>query len=263
MIQCVGSRDEAHPYCSRVCCAHAIKNALALKGLDPRIEVSILFRDIRTLGLHELYYQQARRMGVRFLRYEPPAKPVVEADGDWLRVTVHDALYDETVALEADLLALSTGIVARDNCRLSEMLGVPLDGDGFFAEAHPKLRPTDLLRPGLFVCGLAYGPRFIAETIAQARAAALRAALAVARPEGPRHDVVTVEPKLCSLCGLCVAACPYGARVLDEEGRVARVLDHLCQGCGVCVAACPNGASRQPAFEPVGALALVDAALVE
>ena len=263
MIQCVGSRDEAHPYCSRVCCAHAIKNALALKGLDPRIEVSILFRDIRTLGLHELYYQQARRMGVRFLRYEPPAKPVVEADGGRLRVTVHDALYDETVALEVDLLALSTGIVARDNRRLSEMLGVPLDGDGFFAEAHPKLRPTDLLRPGLFVCGLAYGPRFIAEAIAQARAAALRAALAVARPEGPRPDVVTVEPKLCSLCGLCVAACPYGARVLDEEERVARVLDHLCQGCGVCVAACPNGASRQPAFEPVGALALVDAALVE
>jgi len=262
MIQCVGSRNEAHPYCSRVCCAQAVKNALALKGLDPDIEISVLFRDIRTLGLQELYYQQARRMGVRFLRYEPPDVPAVEADGERLHVTVHDTLFDETVVLEADLLALSTGIVAHDNAPLAEMLGVPLDEDGFFAEVHPKLRPIDLPRPGLFVCGLAYGPRFITETIAQARAAALRAALVVARPLAPRRDVATVEADLCSLCGLCVAACPYGARVLDKEARFARVLDHLCQGCGACVAVCPNGASRQPAFEPVGALALVDAALV-
>jgi len=262
MIQCVGSRDEAHPYCSRVCCAQAVKNALALKALDSDIEVSVLFRDIRTLGLQELYYQQARRMGVRFLRYEPPDAPVVETAGEGLRVTVHDTLFDETVALEADLVALSTGIVAHDNARLAEMLGVPLDEDGFFAEVHPKLRPTDLPRPGLFVCGLAYGPRFITETIAQARAAALRAGLVVAQPSAPRSDVVTVEADLCSFCGLCVAACPYGARVLDKDARFARVLDHLCQGCGTCVAVCPNGASRQPAFEPVGALALVDAALV-
>jgi len=265
MIQCVGSRDEAHPYCSRVCCSHAIKNALTLKHLNPAVEVSILFRDIRTPGMEELYYQQARRLGVRFLRYEPPERPVVEADGDCLRVTVHDTLYDETVTLEADLLALSTGIAPLENSNraLAEMLGVVLDDDGFFAEAHPKLRPTDLARPGIFLCGLAYGPRFITETITQARAAALRAALAVARPVEPRRDIATVEADMCSFCGLCVAACPYGARVLDEERRFARVLDHLCQGCGVCVAVCPNGASRQPAFEPVQALALVDAALNE
>jgi heterodisulfide reductase subunit A len=263
MIQCVGSRDEAHPYCSRVCCAHAVKNALTLKRLNPAVEVSILFRDIRTMGTQELYYQQARRLGVRFLRYEPPERPVVEADGDRLRITVHDILYDETVTLEADLLALSTGIAPRDNGRLAETLGVVLDEDGFFAEAHPKLRPTDTTRPGIFLCGLAYGPRFITETVTQARAAALRAALVVARPVAPHRDVVTVETKLCSFCGLCVAACSYGARVLDEGERFARVLDHLCQGCGVCVAVCPSGASRQPAFEPVQALALVDAALVE
>ncbi len=265
MIQCVGSRDETRPYCSRVCCAQAVKNALALKRLDPTIEVSILFRDVRTLGTQELYYRQARRAGVRFLRYEPPAKPVVEADGDRLRVTVHDTLYDETVTLEADLLALSTGIAPREdsNRALAAMVGVMLDEDGFFAEAHPKLRPTDLARPGIFLCGLAYGPRFVTESIAQARAAALRAALTVTRPGEPRRDVATVEADLCSFCGLCVAACPYGARVLDEEERVARVLDPLCQGCGVCVAVCPNGASRQPAFEPVQALALVDAALIE
>jgi heterodisulfide reductase subunit A-like polyferredoxin len=276
MIQCVGSRDEAHPYCSRVCCSHAIKNALALKKLDPGIEVSILFRDIRTLGTQELYYQQARRLGVRFLRYEPAARPTVEADGDRLRVTVHDGAFDETATLICDLLALSTGIVpyededeavdeaedGRVNLRLAEVLGVSLDQDGFFAEANPKLRPTDLAHPGIFLCGLAYGPRFVAETIAQARAAALRAALVVARPAKPRQDIATVETRLCSFCGLCVTACPYSARVLDEEERVACVLDYVCQGCGVCVAVCPNGASRQPAFEPVQALALVDAALV-
>ena len=138
-----------------------------------------------------------------------------------------------------------------------------MDQDGFFAEAHPKLRPTHLAQPGIFLCGLAYGPRFITETIAQARAAAMQAALVVARPVEPRRDIAVVEARFCSFCGLCVTACPYGARVLDEEERVARVLDHLCQGCGVCVAVCPNGASRQPAFEPVQALALVDAALVE
>lgn len=261
MIQCVGSRDETHPYCSRLCCAHAIRNALALKALNPAVEVSVLFRDVRTPGLQELYYRRARQLGVRFLRYEPPDRPLVESHGDRLRVTVNDTLYDEMVTLEVDLLALSTGIAPRDNHQLSRILGIPLDEDGFFAEAHPKLRPTDTARPGVFLCGLAYGPRFIDETIVQARAAALRAALVVARPGEVRRDVAVVEPRLCSFCGLCVAACPYGARVLDEEERFARVIDHLCQGCGVCVAVCPNGASRQPAFEPVGALALVDAAL--
>jgi heterodisulfide reductase subunit A-like polyferredoxin len=274
MIQCVGSRDESHPYCSRVCCAHAIKNALAIKELDPSIEVNIIFRDIRTMGTRELYYQQARRKGVRFLRYEgatgaagdPPAKPVVEiADEGSLCITVHDTLYDQTVVLDADLLALSTGIVPSrlDNVRLAEMLDVEVDEDGFFAEAHPKMRPTDFAHPGIFLCGMAYGPRFIVESIAQARAAALRAALLVARPLEVRPEVATVEQKLCSFCGLCVNACPYGARVLDEDERFARVIDHLCQGCGVCVAACPNGASRQPAFEAVQALAMVDAALFE
>ncbi len=263
MIQCVGSRDEERPYCSRLCCGHAIKNALALKELDPDIEINILFRDIRTMGTQELAYREARRRGVRFFRYEPPEKPLVEAAGERLRVTVHDTLYDERVTLMADLLALSTGIAPRDNRPLAEMLGLALDEDGFFAEAHPKLRPTDLSKPGLFLCGLAYGPRSIEESMAQARAAALRAALVVARPAEPRRDVVTVERKLCSFCGLCVEACPYGARALDYEERFARVIEHLCQGCGVCVAVCPNGASRQPAFEPVQALAQVDAALVD
>lgn len=266
MIQCVGSRDETGtkgvPYCSRVCCGHAVKNAMDLKRIDPSVEISVLFRDIRTMGTDELYYREARRLGVNFLRYEPPEDPQVEASGDQLRVRVHDTLYDESLTLDADLLVLSTGIApSPGNRALADLLGVVLDEDGFFAEAHPKLRPVDLEKPGLFVCGMAYGPRFIAESIGQARAAAMRAALAVSRPEPPRADVAVVEAKLCSYCGLCVAACPYGARVLDEEDRVAQVIAHLCRGCGACVAICPNGASRQPAFETVQGLAVVDAAL--
>lgn len=270
MIQCVGSRDETHPYCSRVCCARAIANALALKELDRDIEISILFRDIRTMGMHELGYQQARRLGVHFIRYEPPEKPLVRTNGDKLEVIVHDTLYNEKVALEANLLVLSTGIAPhkKNNERLAKLLGVSLDEDGFFAEAHPKLRPTDLARPGIYLCGLAYGPRSMEETISQARAAALRAALDVVRPAQPRQDIATVVQKLCSACGLCVTHCPYGARVLTESERgthrrYACVIDHLCQGCGVCVAVCPNGASRQPALEPVQVLAMVDAALEE
>jgi heterodisulfide reductase subunit A len=267
MIQCVGSRDDERPYCSRVCCDHAIKNALALKELDPAIEVTILFRDVRTLGTHELYYQQARRQGVMFIQYDEDAKPTVSIPrlgqpADQLQVTVHDSVLDREIAFYPDLVVLSAGIErGEDNVALARLIGVPLDEDDFFAEAHPKLRPTDLARPGVFLCGLAYGPRTIEESIAQARAAALRAALVVARPQEPRRDIAAVVPKLCSFCGLCVGHCPYGARVLDEEERFAPVLDHLCQGCGVCVVVCPNGASRQPALEPMRILAVVDAAL--
>ncbi|MBN1814305.1 MAG: 4Fe-4S binding protein, partial [Anaerolineae bacterium] len=257
--------------------------ALALKALDPDIQVSVLFRDMRTMGMHELAYQQARRLGVMFLQYDADRKPVVRVAGSnvsgsrldkpetqnlkhgtRLEVVIWDAALNEEIALYPDLVVLSAGIEPNvDSAALARLLDVDLDEDGFFAEAHPKLRPTDLARPGVFLCGLAYGPGFVEESIAQARAAALRAALAVARPQEPRRDVASVVQKLCSYCGLCVTHCPYGARVLDEEERYARVLDHLCQGCGVCVAVCPNGASRQPALEPVQLLALVDVALVE
>jgi heterodisulfide reductase subunit A len=263
MIQCVGSRDDAHPYCSRICCAQAVKNALALKELDPGIDVAILFRDVRTMGTQELYYEEARRQGVMFLQYDLERKPRVKTRDSRLEVSVWDSVLTDEIALPADLVVLSAGIEPGADCSvLARLLDVELDEDGFFAEAHPKLRPTDLPWPGLFVCGLAYGPGFIAESVTQARAAALRAALVVARPQEPRRDIATVVQKLCSYCGLCVVHCPYGARVLDEEERYARVLDHLCQGCGVCVAVCPNGASRQPARDPVQLLVQVDAALI-
>ena len=260
MIQCVGSRDENRPYCSRVCCSHAIKNALKLKELNPEVSVFVLYREVRTYGFHELYYREARDKGVVFIRYELPDKPRVEAAGDGLRVSLREPILGQEIALDADLLVLSTGIVPNDNADLSQVLGVPLDEDGFFQEAHPKMRPLDFIKEGIFLCGLAHSPRFIDEAICQAKGAAVRAAALLSLPQLESKDTfVQVNPRLCSFCGLCVEACPYEARYLDYDERVAKVIEVLCKGCGVCAMVCPNKATAQVAFEPKQMLMAVDA----
>ena len=263
MIQCVDSRDENHPYCSRVCCSHAIKNALKLKELNPETRVFVLYREIRTYGFHELYYREARDKGVVFIRYELPDKPRVEAAGDGLRVRLTEPILGQEIALDADLLVLSTGIAPHDNAALSEVLGVPLDEDGFFQEAHSKMRPLDFLKEGIFLCGLAHSPRLIDETICQATGAAVRAAALLSLPRLESKDtLVTVNPRLCSFCGLCVEACPYEARYLDYDERVAKVIEVLCKGCGVCAMVCPNKATAQVSFEPKQMLMAVDALMM-
>jgi heterodisulfide reductase subunit A len=260
MIQCVGSRDENRPYCSRVCCSHAIKNALKLKELNPEVRVYVLYRELRTYGFHELYYREARDKGVVFIRYELPDKPRVEVAGDGLRVSLREPILDQEIVLDADLLVLSTGIAPNDNRALSEVLGVPLDEDGFFQEAHSKMRPLDFLREGVFLCGLAHSPRLIDETICQAKGAAVRAAALLSLPRLESKDtLVQVNARLCSFCGLCVEACPYEARYLDYDERVAKVIEVLCKGCGVCAMVCPNKATAQVAFEPRQMLTAVDA----
>jgi heterodisulfide reductase subunit A len=260
MIQCVGSRDETRPYCSRVCCSHTIKNALKLKELNPEVRVFVLYREIRTYGFHELYYREARDKGVVFIRYELPDKPQVAAVGEGLRVSLREPILGQEITLDADLLVLSTGIAPHDNAALSEVLGVPLDEDGFFQEAHPKMRPLDFLKEGVFLCGLAHSPRFTDETICQAKGAAVRAAALLSLPRLESKDtLVQVNPRLCSFCGLCVEACPYEARYLDYDERVAKVIEVLCKGCGVCAMVCPNKATAQVAFEPRQMLMAVDA----
>ena len=260
MIQCVGSRDENRPYCSRVCCSHAIKNALKLKELNPETQVFVLYRELRTYGFHELYYREARDKGVVFIRYELPDKPRVEAAGDGLRVRLNEPILGQETTLDADLLVLSTGIAPHDNTALSEVLGVPLNEDGFFQEAHPKMRPLDFLKEGVFLCGLAHSPRFIDEAICQAKGAAVRAAALLSLPCLESKDtMVQVNARLCSFCGLCVEACPYEARYLDYDERVAKVIEVLCKGCGVCAMVCPNKATAQVAFGPRQMLMAVDA----
>jgi len=244
MIQCVGSRDAEHPYCSRICCGTAIKNALHLKELNPKARVYILCRDVRVYGLNERWYRQARDMGVVFLRYDEAAKPGVSNEDGRLVVRAKDAILGRTLALDADLLVLSAGIEPnKDNRALSQLLKVPLDADGYFLEAHVKLRPVDFATEGVFVCGLAHYPKDIAESIAQARAAASRAATILAKSEiEAEGKVAAVDRTRCSGCGACLDVCAYKAIEMDPVLRIAVVNEAMCKGCGTCTATCRAGA---------------------
>lgn len=249
MIQCVGSREPERPYCSRICCTKAVVNALAIQERNPNARVTVLYREMRTYGFREDAYRQAREKGVVFLRYELPDKPQVTAGLDGLQVRLVEPIAGQEVVLPADLLVLSTGIEPNDSRALAEALGVPVDAYGFFREEHPKMRPLDFTQRGIFVCGLAHSPRAVDETIAMARGAAMRAAALLARGQvETTRTVAQVNPRLCSACGLCVQACPYGARVLEMGGPYAEVIEALCQGCGVCAMVCPNKATQQVAY---------------
>jgi heterodisulfide reductase subunit A len=262
MIQCVGSREPARPYCSRICCSMAIKNALRIKELSPETRVFVLFRDMRTYGFQEDSYRRAREEGVVFVRYEPEAKPRVEAEGDGLRVSVRDPILGVDLTLDADLVVLSVGVDPGDNRALADLLDVPLDEDGFFEEANPKVRPMDFEAVGLYLCGLCQGPKNIGESISQARGAAMRAAVMLARQRLEGQPAVPfVNPRLCIACGRCIETCPYGALIADEETGITEVLPLLCQGCGACTVACPSGAIQQRVFEKRQLMAMLDAAL--
>jgi heterodisulfide reductase subunit A len=266
MIQCVGSREPGRPYCSRVCCTQAVKNALKLKELEAELEVYVLYREVRTYGFREAWYQAARDAGVVFVRYEVEggggSKPRVEARGKDLRVVVREPVTGQPLELTADLVVLSTGIEAEEEEELAGVLGVEVDEYGFFVEEQAKMKPLDA-KGGVYLAGLAHSPRFLEETIVQAQGAAMRAAayLAVGERE-ERATSVWVNERLCSFCGLCVEACPYEARVMNYDERVAEVDYGLCQGCGVCAMVCPNKATLQKAFEHKQLMATIDMALV-
>jgi heterodisulfide reductase subunit A len=277
MIQCVGSREPERPYCSRLCCTQALKNALKLKELRPEVDVYILYRELRSYGFREAYYQAAREQGVVFLRYDLAGtpggsrKPEVQAAGSRLRVSLVEPVTGQPLQLTPDLLVLSVGIEPGEQGSLAETLGIGLNGDGFFQEEHAKMKPLDarLAQPGkagkggIFLAGLAHSPRFLEETIVQAEGAAMRAAAFLAPQQiGERATSVWVNPRLCSFCGLCVEACPYEARVMNEDSRVAEVDYGLCQGCGVCAMVCPNKATLQKAFEHRQLMSTIDMALV-
>ena len=254
MIQCVGSRNDERPYCSRVCCNQAIKNALKLKEIKPEMNIYILYRDVRTYGFYEKYYGEARQKGVIFLRYELEDKPRVRQERKdsqfLLRVEVKDAVLGDKVAIDADIIALSVATVPLPEVgELAMLYKVPVNEDGFFLEAHVKLRPVDFATGGVFVCGLAHAPKSLEESIAQAKAAASRAATILVKDtlmsEG---NVSSVNEETCSGCGICEVLCPYGAITVDQERRLAVVNAALCKGCGVCCAACPSGAAQQQGF---------------
>jgi heterodisulfide reductase subunit A-like polyferredoxin len=241
MIQCVGSRNEEHSYCSRICCSQAVANALAIKKRKPECEVTILFRDIRTFSLKELWYQEARKAKVRFVRFDQEAPPQSLRNQDRITVKVRDAILGEELEFDADRLVLSTAVRPREDAqRLASDLKLPLDTDGFFMEAHLKLRPVDFVNAGFFMAGAAHGPKFAEEVIAQAKAAASRAATVLSRSEMMvGGEVAVVDAERCVACLTCVRTCPYGVPQVTEEG-VVYIDPAACQGCGSCASACPR-----------------------
>jgi heterodisulfide reductase subunit A len=263
MIQCVGSREEDRMYCSRVCCAQAIKNALKIKQINPQTNIVIFYRDIRTYGFREEYYQKARQEGIIFVRYELENKPKVtagETPDSPLQIEANDPILGQKLRLSVDLLVLSTGIAhGADNEQLAKTFKVPLDQDSFFLEAHIKLRPVDFATDGVYLCGLAHSPKFLGEAISQARAAAGRAATLLSQETvRAKGRTAEIKERLCAGCGLCVGVCPYEAREIDAEKGIARVIEVLCQGCGACAAVCPNAATKQVGFAKEEILAAVD-----
>ncbi len=259
MIQCVGTLNEERPYCSRTCCAKAVKNALALKEASPETEVFILCKEVMTYGLHELAYKEARDRGIIFLRYEDERPPAVSKDDKKFKVRVLDPLLEEEVELPADLVVLSTGTVSADAARLAKALGVELDEFGFFKEANPKFRPVETDRAGIFICGLAQGPQSMDEAITQAEAAACKAAAILSRRNLFSSTLTsTVVNRWCVGCELCITVCPVHARVIDTEQKKAKVYSELCVACGACATVCPSSAASSTAANDKQILATIE-----
>jgi heterodisulfide reductase subunit A len=251
MIQCVGSRDNNHPYCSSICCSMAVKNALKIKEVNPSANVYVLYRDMRTYGFHEDYYTQAREQGVVFIRYDRNNKPeVTEVDGG-LRVSVKDPLLNRDVVIDTQLLSLSTAIVPQKDETLERVLPVPRSADGFYLESHVQLRPVDSYIDGIFICGMAHFPKPVDESIAQAKAAASKAAILLARGYVKAEPIVSsCDPDICIGCGICEYFCPYNAITMVKKGKrkKAETIVAACKGCGVCASYCPTKAITMGRF---------------
>ena len=261
MIQCVGSREEPNQYCSRICCQDAIKNAIALKERNPNAQVFILYRDIRTYGLKEDYYKKARDMGVFFVRYEVDKKPAVEKIGDSLRIRTWDYMLNKELILDADWLVLSPGLRPHPTAsKIGEIYKVTRNPDGYFLEAHVKLRPVDFPSEGIFVAGLAHAPKNLDETISQALAAAGRAGVVLSKENLSVSGIVARQRKeLCMSCLSCFRVCPFNSPYIDDEGKVAHN-EIKCHGCGICAGICPAKAFQVNNFRDDQILAMIDAA---
>jgi len=260
MIQCVGSRNEEYPNCSRICCAESVKNAIALQDAKPDCNVTILYRDLRTYGTMEKYYRLAREKGVLFCRYDADNPPVVSTDGS-LSIKYRDPILKRDIESSAEAVVLSVGARPNENNPvLAPMLKVPLTEDGYFFEAHVKLRPVDFATDGVFVCGMAHGPKLIKEAAVQGLAAASRAATILSKEQMEALSVVSqVDPNACSGCKLCNTVCAYDGISFDGEKHVSVVNAAVCKGCGTCVANCPSGAITQLNFRDEQILAQISA----
>jgi heterodisulfide reductase subunit A len=247
-IQCVGSRTEERPYCSKVCCSHSVESALKLKEMNPDLEVFILFRDIRTYGEREMFYEMARDQGVVFIRYHLADPPRVEDNGDGrIKIIVNDLILERPVALTVDLLTLATAIIPHHNAPLAELYKVHLNAEGFFTEAHAKIRPVDAPTEGIFLTGLCHYPKPLQESVAEALATAARAATILSQDSLHLESTISqVIDENCDGCAFCIDSCSFQALTLLEymsQGQVkktAEVNEVKCKGCGSCMATCPK-----------------------
>ncbi|MCJ7681169.1 MAG: CoB--CoM heterodisulfide reductase iron-sulfur subunit A family protein [Candidatus Aminicenantes bacterium] len=240
MIQCAGSRDEQRPYCSRICCQIAVKNAMLIREQNPEAKVSILYRDMQMYGVeNEEMFRTSKAKGIRYINFDPAQPPQVESD----RVQVYHALLGREIDLPADLVVLSTPMVAQEDANtVSQLLRVPVDGNGFFLEGHVKLKPLDFATDGIFLCGSARFPSNLREVVAQGLGAASRASIPLSKGSIEVEPIISVlaDVDACRGCGLWVALCPYGALEIQdtEKGRKVHVIDVACKGCGICAATC-------------------------
>lgn len=263
-IQCVGSREEERPYCSKVCCTHSVKGAIGFKERNPETNVFILYRDIRTYGRREMLYKKARELGVIFVRYEKDHKPAVRVEDGDMWVTVKDHIMLSDIDIHADLIVLAAAIVPRENETLAQMFKLSCSSDNFFNEAHAKLRPVEFATAGVFLAGMAHYPKPIEESIAQAAAAASRAAVTLSQDKITAEGVVSnVQEFMCRACGECEKACPFNAIAVGENEEkilTATVQEALCKGCGMCAVACPTGAVSVHHFDDEVVLTMVEEA---
>ena len=278
MIQCVGSRNDENPQCSRICCTHAVKNALKIKELNPEAEIIVLNKDIRTYSFKEDYYREAAEKGVIFIRYDDEKTPEVTDEGG-LTVRIDDPILGETLEIKPDTLVLSAATIPPEsNEELAPVLKVPLGKDRFFLEAHVKMRPVDFATEGIYLCGLAQWPKFIDESISQANGTVARAMTVLSKDQMKAVGVISqVDEEICSGCALCMEQCPYNAIEIVEKHLTANEIDGLtdriisianvrpalCKGCGSCAAVCPSGAIEQKGYMNEQIYAMINGMLKE
>jgi heterodisulfide reductase subunit A len=249
-VQCVGSRNAQRPYCSKVCCTQSIKSALDLKSVHPDTSIFVLYRDMRSYGLREDLYREARDKGIKFIRYNNDHGISVSKNENSLEINFTDRVLRRPMVIHSDLLILASAVVPQKNNPLARMYKVTQNDDGFFAEAHVKLRPNDFATDGVFVCGLAHAPKPIDESISQAQAAASRAVTLLSSLELSVSGMVAmVDPNACSQCGVCVSVCPYSAPKFNDNTGRAEIQATLCKGCGLCAASCRSGAIHLKGFD--------------
>ena len=277
-IYCVGSRGEEHPYCSRFCCSAAVHSALLAADRGEEIRQYHLYRDLRTYGKNEAMLTESRRRGSLYLKFADDQPPSVVRDGDGLRVTARDLLTaGEEVTVAADLVVLVTGMVARKNPELIGTLKLPIGGDGFFNEIHPKLRPVETVVDGVLIAGTCQAPKSVAESVASGLAAVTQAAAVLKRGVAELDpQVAVVNVSACTGCGVCVDACPFGAITLvaadgaaAETGtapvagaRTAVIDVSGCKGCGGCTPVCTADAIDLRGYTDAQVRAMIDGLLV-